>query len=155
MSWHTLADRSFLQNLVGARLPRGWRSVAFERERAGCDLGMRDWEERIRNIPLGTTHTPPLEIANSFVSALPRVALPFWSTEGGPTVTNTLPTCTKNTICILREFLARLMPSGGSSTIPEPKKGRVIILAYWKADPATSRVTMDDSANAMSVKVSM
>jgi hypothetical protein len=110
-------------------------------------------KEQLGNIPLGTTHTPPFEIANSFVSD--SFPAPPFSSAGGPTVTSTLPWWTKKTICILREFFARLKPSGGSSTIPEPKKGRVIILAYWKADPATSRVTMDDDAYAMSVNVSM
>jgi hypothetical protein len=125
-----------------------WRCGFRRAGRLNVSKHRRENKE-LENIPLGTTHTPPLDIANSFVSA--SFAVPPFSSAGGPTVTNTLPWCTKNTICILREFFARLKPSGGSSTIPEPKKGSVIILAYWKADPATSRVTIDDDAYAMSV----
>jgi hypothetical protein len=79
-------------------------------------------------------------MANVFVS--PSVA--------GPTSTMTLPSCTKKHICILLLFFARLKPSGGSSTMPEPKKGRVMIFAYLNSEPATSRVTMLDWANARS-----
>jgi hypothetical protein len=46
-----------------------------------------------------------------------------------------------------------LNPSGGSSTMPEPKKGRVMIFAYLNSEPATSRVTMLPCANARSVWV--
>jgi hypothetical protein len=62
-----------------------------------------------------------------------------------------LPSCTKKTICIRRLFFARLKPSGGSSTTPAPKKGIVMILAYLKAEAGTSRVMIEEAANAMSV----
>ena len=164
MSWQIFADRSSwmepcVHDMVACCGFLGARALFDRVAETRCDP-MRGGEERRgmgrkrakRNIPLGTTHTPPLEMANSFVSASPlETPRPFCSTAGGPTVTRTLPSCTKNTICILREFFARLKPSGGNSTMPEPKNGRVIILAYWKDDPATSRVTIDDEAKAISV----
>ena len=63
--------------------------------------------------PLGTCQTPPFVMAN---------LVPATSTA-------TLPKYTKKTICILREFLVRLKPRGGSSMMPVPKKGIVSVLA--------------------------
>ena len=75
-------------------------------------------------LPLGTTQTPPLLIANCVVSVpLPPAA------PGAPISTMTLPSWTKKHCCIFREFLARLKPFGGTSTTPLPKNGKVRILA--------------------------
>lgn len=93
------------------------------------------------SLPRGTIQTPPLLSAN-WLTSMPVA----------PTSTITLPEWTKNTICILRLFLARLKPSGGSSTMPAPKNGIVMILAYLKSLPATSRVTIDAAANPRSIR---
>lgn len=129
-----------------SQLPRGWKSW-----RVGGQTWMQCgrvllWDSEGKRggesgLPLGTTHTPPREMANVFSSPL-----------AGPTSTSTLPSCTKKHICILLLFFARLKPSGGSSTSPEPKNGRVMILAYLNSEPATSRVTMLPCANARSVR---
>ena len=87
---------------------------------------------QLNNSPLGTCHCPPTPILNL--------------TVGVPTLTVTLPLCTKNTICIFREFLTRLSHSGGRCTMPEPKKGTVRVLANLKFAPAMSRISIARAA---------
>ena len=95
----------------------------------------------MQNSPLGTTQAPPFDIANWWTCA-PSLA--------ANTSTMTFPSCTKKHICIFLEFFARLKPAGGNSTMPEPKKGIVIIFAYLNFEPATSRVMIEGAAKAMS-----
>ena len=64
--------------------------------------------------------------------------------------TEIFPLCTKKFICIFLEFLVRLLPPGGSSTMPLPKKGNVWILAYVNVLSFASRLMMLEAAKARS-----
>lgn len=81
--------------------------------RISVNLGDQRFTARLmcdmQNVPLGTCHMPPLLIAK-------RVPA---------TSTDTFPDATKNMKWNFREFLRPLLPPGGSSIMPLPKKSVV------------------------------
>lgn len=89
-----------------------------------------------RYVPRGTCQKPPLVMVKMV----------------SHTCTTTLPECTKNIMCILREFLSRLKPSGGISTMPQPKKGVVSVLANLKLPSPLSCISILLLAWAISVE---
>ena len=56
------------------------------------------------------------------------------------TSTTTRPAKTQKTMWFLREFFGRFSPLGGMSTMPEWKKGMVMVFAYSKVWFLTSFV---------------
>ena len=93
----------------------------------------------VRNVPRGTCHMPPLPMLK----------------EVSATLTCTRPEKTQKTMWFFREFFVFFSPPGGISTIPEWKKGKVMVLAYMNLAPLTSRLRPSSATGASAKSVAL